>query len=317
MNCPNCGAPIPPTASFCPNCGCDLRQQPVSVGIPGRQAAPVGNDSSGRPADPRGTAPRRPQGFEEATTAGGPHRDDRQSDQGGHQRSKLSGGAKTAIVVAVLMLVLVSLGFVLLFTSLVGNVSLRATQSTHPVTFVVSILDYDDESSRIPVHITGTDIHGDEVDRTIFLAHSGVDVELLKGRYHAEVLGSPISSSGMIYEVPTTTIDFTLGDDLEPGEGYRMPSSLSFVFRSIDAQNMTDDKIADALSWARKDEEAGLDVGKLEAAAKARQQSGLEEQSAEPEPEPQEPPATPEDQQPVEEQPQEEQPQDNPEPSAE
>jgi hypothetical protein len=174
------------------------------------------------------------------------------------------------------MLLLVSLGIGLLFVSFMGNFSTHVTQSTHPVTFVVNISNYDKGSSRIPMHITGTDINGDTVDETIFLAHSGVDVELLKGRYHAEVVGSPISSTGVIYEIPTSTINFTLGDDLDPGEGYRMPNSLALVFTPIDAQNMTDQKIEDALSWARKDEEAGLDIGKLEAAAKARQQSGIE-----------------------------------------
>ena len=94
------------------------------------------------------------------------------------------------------MLLLVSLGIGLLFVSFMGNFGTRVTQSTHPVTFVVSIPDYDKESSRIPVHLTGMDINGDAVDRTIYLAHSGVDVELLKGRYHAEVVGSPIARPG-------------------------------------------------------------------------------------------------------------------------
>jgi hypothetical protein len=190
------------------------------------------------------------------------------------------------------MLLLVSLGIGILFVSFMGNFGTRVTQSTHPVTFVVSIPDYDKESSRIPVHLTGMDINGDAVDRTIYLAHSGVDVELLKGRYHAEVVGSPISSTGMIYEIPTSTINFTLGEDLDPDEGYSMPSSLALVFTPIDDQNMTDQKIEDALSWARKDEEAGLDIGKLEAAAKSRQQRGIEESTnSEPQPQEEEQPA--------------------------
>jgi len=241
----------------------------------------------------------------------------------------MSAGAKVAIVVCSLLLVFAAMGAVTVCAGIVSGIHTRTAQSTHPVTFMVSIRDYDEDSSRIPVRITGTDINGESVDRTIFLAHSGVDVELLKGRYHAEVLGSPISSKGMIYAVPSTTIDFTLGEDLDPHEGYKMPSSLTLVFVPIDAQNMTDEQINDALTWARKDEESGVDVGKLEAAAKERQQTGIERSTeAPPEPveQPEEAPA-PEETQPEEapdaqqpsadQQPLEEQPQNDAEPSAE
>lgn len=146
----------------------------------------------------------------------------------------------------------------------------------HPVTFMVNISDYDDESSRIPVRITGTTIDGDQIDQTIYLAHSGEDVELPKGRYRAEVLGSPISSAGIIYRIPATVVSFTLGEDLSAGEPYALPMRAAFEFVAIDPNGMTDEQIQDALRWARKDEASGVDVGKLEAAAKDRLQSATQ-----------------------------------------
>ena len=152
-----------------------------------------------------------------------------------------------------------------------------AVRQPHPVTFMVSITDYDEGSSRIPVRITGTTIDGDEVDQTIFLAHSGQDVELPNGRYHAEALGSPITSAGIIYRVPATVVSFTLGEDLSPGETYALPMRTAFEFVPIDPNGMTDQQIQDALAWARKDEASGVDVGKLEAAAMRRQQSAAQQ----------------------------------------
>ncbi|MDO4806103.1 MAG: hypothetical protein Q4A07_02520 [Coriobacteriales bacterium] len=231
MNCPYCGAPLSNESSRCANCGYNIDEQPVQIGVPGAHL----------PA--------------RATTS------DQAPVRQGH-------GLRTVAVVLCILLAagLATCGFA------VGSY-LNAVHQPHPVTFMVNISNYDQDSSRIPVRITGTDMDGNKIDQTIFLAHSGVDVELPKGRYQAEVLGSPISSTGIIYHIPTTIINFTLGEDLSPKESYTLPARMAFEFYPIDPSNMTDEQIQDALAWARKDEASGVDVGKLEAAAKSLQQS--------------------------------------------
>jgi hypothetical protein len=130
------------------------------------------------------------------------------------------------------------------------------------------------------VHVTGTDIDGNAVDQTIFLAYSGVDVELTKGTYHAEVVGSPITSAGVIYEIPSKGIDFTLDDDLAEGEEFRQPVRNTFVLTPIAPDKTTDEAVKDAIAWARKDEQSNADVGKLEAAIEARRKQGTEQTDA-------------------------------------
>ena len=138
--------------------------------------------------------------------------------------------------------------------------------STHGVIFRINISGgYDTSSSRIPMQITGTDINGNDVDKTVFLAYSGVDVELPEGTYEAKVVGSPISSTGTIYKIPSFVAHFELSG-LEPDETYELPNSQAFSFAAIDPKDLTDEQVEDAIAWARKDEQSGADVGKLEKA---------------------------------------------------
>lgn len=229
MICPRCGTPLASDAHFCTECG--LRQDlvPETPYVPGTQYAPGRGPEAG---------------------------------QGARRGSHAGLFVALAVVAALVLGAVVSCGILL---------GMRGTflHQTHPVTFSVNFLvDYDSSGSRIPVRITGTDVDGAAVDQTIFLAYSGVDVELLPGSYHAEVVGSPITAQGIIFQIPKETVDFTLGSDLGPGEGYTVPSNLAFTFMPIVPTDVTDEQVKDALDWARKDEASGADVGKLEAAIK-------------------------------------------------
>ena len=85
------------------------------------------------------------------------------------------------IVAAFTVLLAVTVvGVVACSTIMGGHVGFGS--NTHGVIFRINISNgYDTSSSRIPVQITGTDIDGNNVDKTVFLAYSGVDVELPEG----------------------------------------------------------------------------------------------------------------------------------------
>lgn len=246
MNCPYCGTPLPNHAKFCTNCGAQLQAQasaPTSPQVPGQM-----------PPDP--TQP----------YAGTPNKKNKHV---------------AIIVVAVTAVALLIVVAVSVTTcAYMGSATSRAHHQAHPVTFRVQIDDYGTGSSRIPVHITGTDLDGNAVDRTIFMAYSGADTELLEGTYHAEVVGSPITPDGVLFSIPTKTLDFTLGNDLEPGESFVLPDDSTFVFQPLAPDQMTDEAVKDALDWARKDEESGADVGKLEKAIETRRTAGSTAEAA-------------------------------------
>lgn len=269
MNCPNCGTPLPDGAQFCHECGMRIEQaaeQPYVV----EQPYVPGSNPSGYPGGNAGAYPGAPQ-------------------------PKRHTGVIIAVVIALVVLLIAAAVTVTTCTVMStlrsgalddtdgltphGPVVSDETTSSdsaphatdpamHPVTFLVSISNYNTSSSRIPVHITGTDDTGASVDKTIYLAYSGVDVELRKGTYHAEVAGSPISSDGTLYEIPDP-IDFEVGSELEDGEPYKLPASTTLAFVPLDPHTLTDEQVEDALNWARRDEESTVDVDALEAAIKA------------------------------------------------
>lgn len=246
MNCPNCGAPLPNTAKFCTNCGTQLQTQapaPTAPRVPGQT-----------PPDP--TQP--------------------STDAPNKKSKRVAIVAAVAAAVTLLIIAAVSITT----CAFMGSPALKAKRQTHPVTFVVSIDGYDSGSSRIPVHITGTDVDGNSVDKTIFMAYSGADTELAEGTYRAEVVGSPITSDGVIFSIPTTTLDFTLGSDLEPGETFVFPDNSVFVFEPLAPEQMTEEAMQNALDWARKDEQSGVEVDKLEEAMKTYRTTGMDAKAA-------------------------------------
>ncbi|MBR3226831.1 MAG: zinc ribbon domain-containing protein, partial [Atopobiaceae bacterium] len=236
MLCPYCGANNPPGAKFCTQCGGALDAKPhvQTPPIPGQVQTP--------PIPGQGTQQNASQASSTAETA--------------TQTSPRKRGPAILVgVIAAITLVMIVTVVAVVSCSIVGGgISARK----HGVIFPINIAGgYDNKSSRIPMQITGTDINGNAVDETIFLAYSGVDVELPEGKYEAKVLGSPISSTGTIYKVPSYVASFEVGPGLKEGEDYELPYSKAFSFIAINPKNLTDEQVKDAIAWARKDEKSG------------------------------------------------------------
>jgi hypothetical protein len=152
--------------------------------------------------------------------------------------------------------------------SVVRRASSILIPSEHGVIFRAVSTELDESSSRIPAHITGTDVNGNDVDMELFLARDGVDCELMPGTYHLKVLGSPITSDGFIFDLTVSEIDFEVPKNLKPDEEYLVPSTKTLFFTPLDPAEVTDEQIEDAVAWARKDTDPSVDADALEQAAK-------------------------------------------------
>lgn len=323
MNCPNCGYHLPADARFCPECGTRVNLRPIDSqprsadsqlnaanGPESRQNDSYAPEHSYE--EPSATAhpnfssagPARPEGYEPKMSReqnpSGPAVEtpyipgENLGPSSGVQQNK-NGCAIAAVITAVVLTLLIAIATVSCSVlSLARNVSHDTSWSnpfsfvhtTHPVTFKIMISgEYDQNSSRIPLRITGTDWEGNNVDKTIFLAHSGVDTELPEGTYKAEVLGSPIASNGTIYAIPNRTIEFEISESLGANEEYTLDNRQMFAFAALAPEEMTDELVNDALQWARKDEDSGVDVGKLEEALKQRRAAAATPNEETPQPE--------------------------------
>lgn len=237
MICPACNTPVPEGAQFCPECGARLT-----------------------PDEPE------PQSFQTPLVPGqGEANDTPKKRRPRHLALIILGIAFLCALCGGAWCALHSLGPVV------------KAQTAHPVVFVLTVdegEELDDHSSRIPVRITGTTADGQDFDETLFLARDGVDCTLEAGKYHAEILASPIASDGAIYDLVVGEVDFTIPKSLPAGETFVLPQSRPIVLTPADPATLTDETIAECVEWAKKDDDPNTDAAALEKAAKAWREEG-------------------------------------------
>ena len=273
MYCPNCKTEIPDGAQFCPACGLSLaqRKDQSQGAAPQPQAAPPQQQAA---APQPQAAPPQQQGVPPQPQAAPPQPSNMPSQQ---PKPKKRWPLVVGICAAVL---LVAAAGIAAFTFVRRSVISNATQECD-IVFTISIgQGYEVGASRIPVNIKGTDVNGNEVDKTVFLAYQGVDTQLPPGSYEVSAVGSPIAKDGTIYTYPSKSYTFTVDPKAEgdkTGNGtptVAVASQNALTYTPVSPEKMTDKAIDDALAWARKDEESRADVGQLEKAAKARKNKG-------------------------------------------
>jgi len=297
MICPNCGANLPDTAKFCGNCGSPLGngvlykeiERPTSGQSPVPEAMHEPDSSGQSTTEPKpiaepasAPAPKAAPEVEAtqqyAFAPQPPYAPEPSTEEEPSRKGGLNKGKKfVAIAFAACILIGVGLAIVLnlAFGGSEGDdekPNFSTPAGEHPVTFYMSIEGYGKGSTRIPVKITGTDYEGGKVNKTIYLAYSGVDTSLAAGDYEAEVVGSPISSNGTLYSYDNynSKIEFSIDTDLGDGEEYHIEESKYFRLDPIPADEVTDEQIADALEWARKDEglDSSIDLDEMERIAR-------------------------------------------------
>ncbi len=244
MYCPSCGSKVKDGSKFCTHCG-----QPLSAASsedtakrPAQQPKPVSRPRprvASQPAQPVGDAvaqAERPSGT-------GPSE--------GHPNSEplKKSHKKTAIVVAVVA------GILLLCLGVALYLADKRAKEVAPVSVVLAVKanSLDDQSSRIPVEVKGTDAQGNPVDQTQWVSYTGRGIRVPRGTYTIAPLGSPIASDGTIYVYDQTTIEVTIGSDVEPGGTLTAPENQALELAAIDALEVTDQQIDDAVAWIEKD----------------------------------------------------------------
>ena len=244
MNCPSCGATIPDGSKLCSAChdplgsvGARTDVTPETVSAFELQSAWQTSGSPSSSYESLGDAELTP-----ATKAAGIR--------------KVRGGV-VAVVVTLLVVLLVGVGFVwgsgMLAEESTPEPPVADEPQTSSIVFGFNIPGIDYASSRIPIRITGTTAAGESYDHTFYVASMTGDVsepiELEDGTYSVVAAGSPISSTGIVYDVDAARDEVTLvaANDAQVG-------SANLYFEPIAAADVTDEQIEAAYQWAAADE---------------------------------------------------------------
>lgn len=123
----------------------------------------------------------------------------------------------------------------------------QPTRST-PIQLIIQCDGLDTATgTMIPLHVTGTDFEGNEVDELFFTDQNSTGVELMQGDYVFEVPASPIAADGTIYDVAAPTASGLGGAVHEDGT---FETQNVLMLEPIDAADVTDDQIEAAYDMA-------------------------------------------------------------------
>ncbi len=151
-----------------------------------------------------------------------------------------------------------------------------APAPTHEVAVPLYAEGLGADSSRVPVQVKGTAADGSAFDQQTYLSYSGKGLVLPAGQFEISVIASPISTDGILYELPSEAYAVKV---LEDGKCETAPD-VDVVLEVIAGEDVTDEMIEKALEWVRKDPERKDLAEELGEAARNRRDNALADQSA-------------------------------------
>lgn len=134
--------------------------------------------------------------------------------------------------------------------------------------------NYTAGATRIPLHVTGSDLNDNAVDQTAYVDGQGQGLQLARGTYQVSVTASPILEDGSLYAIPDTVVNVSVvdgGDDASDTSAGQQDASAaptvtadsSIAFTPVDPADVTDDMLAAAKQAASADDQSAEKVEAL------------------------------------------------------
>ena len=192
--------------------------------------------------------------------------------------ARQGSGPLVAVVAVLLAVLLVGVGFAFGSGLFAGGDTTEQEAGpkirTSEVRLSFSLPGIDPASSRIPILISGTTSSGEEFSHTYYISSmtgaSSEPIELEDGTYNFIAVGSPISSTGIVYDFDaardTVTLDAAHGQE---------PDAADLAFEPIPAAEVTDEEIEAAYRLAAADP-ACTNADALREAAYSRRAQALQ-----------------------------------------
>ena len=113
--------------------------------------------------------------------------------------------------------------------------------------------DTDTGATKLPVHVTGTDVDGKDVDTVFYVDSDGNGIKLMQGSYSLAVAASPLGADGEIWDIPNVSVSIKLGDALKKGEKLDLRENAKFELGDpVNAVDVEPGEITMAQNYARQ-----------------------------------------------------------------
>lgn len=156
---------------------------------------------------------------------------------------------KLLVVIAVIAAIAVCCGGAYLYFS-------AQEAKTYGVPIVVNAKGLDTEKgTKIPVHATGKDSKGNDVDSVFYVGSSSSDIALKPGDYSLAIAASPIAEDGTIYDTKDAVTRVSIAKD------GKTDVEKEITIEPIPAKEVTDEQIEAAYNAAK---DSGIDAAKLD-----------------------------------------------------
>ena len=127
--------------------------------------------------------------------------------------------------------------------------------SKHPVRIAATGMQWDTDTgaTKLPVHVTGTDVDGKDVDKVFYVDSDGNGIKLMRGSYSLAVAVSPLGADGEIWDIPNVSVSIKLGDALKKGEKLDLRENAKFELGDpVNAVDVEPGEITMAQNYARQ-----------------------------------------------------------------
>lgn len=156
---------------------------------------------------------------------------------------------KLLVVIAVIAAIAVCCGGAYLYFS-------AREAKTYAVPIVVNAKGLDTEKgTKIPVHATGKDSKGNDVDSVFYGGSSSSNIALKPGDYSLAIAASPIAEDGTIYGTKDAATRASIAKD------GKTDVENEITIEPIPAEEVTDEQIEAAYNAAK---DSGIDISKLD-----------------------------------------------------
>ena len=265
MFCTKCGSYVPDGQHFCTSCGAPMEEFGPADAAPAQptyQQPGQTQQGYGQPASVTGASDLPPYmppvdvpGVCDVG-AGGP----------GPQGPKKNGKKAALITVGVLVAILAGGGAGYYFgvyrpqQAEIERIEKKKEEeavkhSKHPVRITATGMQWDTDTgaTKLPVHVTGTDVDGKDVDTVFYVDSDGNGIKLMQGNYSLQVAASPLGADGEIWDVPNISVSIKLGDALKKGEKLDLRENAKFELGDpINAVDVEAGEITMAQNYARQ-----------------------------------------------------------------